>query len=90
MTKPTFNSFLSDVRKSHGIEVHQQMKSILVHFSYISVISYPSQWQIFISCYQVGGAMGLWLGLSVFQIVQQLINVAKGIIKKVANRFHAE
>ena len=49
---------------------------------------FPSQF--FISRCQVGGAMGLWLGLGVFQIVQQLINVANEIVKKVANRFHAE
>ena len=84
MMKPTFNSFLSDVRKSHGMIMGEVgiwfIQSTILFFSFTN----------FFSCCQVGGAMGLWLGLSVFQIVQQLINVAKGIIKKVANRFHAE
>ena len=84
MMKPTFNSFLSDVRQSHGMIIGE-----------VGIASFEAQFyffpsQIFISRCQVGGAMGLWLGLGVFQIVQQLINVANEIVKKVTNRFHVE
>ena len=31
---------------------------------------------------QVGGALGLWLGLGVLQVLQQLITIAQPILKK--------